>query len=56
MRYRLRTLLLLLAVGPPMLAAAWFDFAYVLLALAYFATLAAVLPVAAFLWRNSALR
>lgn len=31
MRYRLRTLMILLAVGPPLLAAIWFDLATVVM-------------------------
>jgi len=53
MRYRLRTLLVALALGPPLIASVWFDWADFVLAVVYFGTLAAILPVAAYLWRNS---
>ncbi len=54
MRFRLRTLLILLAVGPPFLAAVWFDWGHVVLAGVYFLALFLVLPAASYLWRNSA--
>ncbi|MCI0357224.1 MAG: hypothetical protein L0211_01905 [Planctomycetaceae bacterium] len=61
MRYRLRTLLIVLAVGPPLIAAIWldvlwdflFDYAFVvLLAGCYFAWLVLLLPGASSFWRN----
>ena len=42
MRYRLRTLMIVLAVGPPLIAAACFDPAYFFGALTYFVTIAAI--------------
>jgi hypothetical protein len=54
MRFRLRTLLILGAVLPPVLAALWFDWTFAVGVGIYFAALAALLPLAAWLWRNSA--
>jgi hypothetical protein len=40
MRYRLRTLMILLAVGPPLIAASWFAPAVILLSVVLFAACA----------------
>jgi len=52
MRYRLRTLLILLALAPPLLASLWFNLPLTLAMLVYFGSLAAIFPTAIFLWRN----
>jgi hypothetical protein len=53
MRYRLRTLLLLLALGPPIIAGIWFDWSFALVAGLYVAAIVLLLPAASYLWRNS---
>jgi hypothetical protein len=56
MRYRLRTLLIVSALAPPVLAAAYLAPIYFFAMLTYIVTLAAILPAAAYLWRNSTSR
>ena len=56
MRFRLRTLLILCAILPPVLAALWLDWTFAAVIGIYAAALAALLPLAAWLWRNSARR
>lgn len=49
MRYRLRTLLIVVAVGPPLIAALWFDSAVVLMVACYLGFLALLFPAASYL-------
>jgi hypothetical protein len=53
MRYRRRTLLILGSVLPPVLAAIWFDWMFAVAIGIYLGALAALLPLAGWLWRNS---
>jgi len=53
MRYKLRTLLIVLAIGPPLIAAACLEPIYFFALLTYFGAMASLLPVAVYLWRNS---
>jgi|tagenome__1003787_1003787.scaffolds.fasta_scaffold19676507_3 hypothetical protein len=52
-RYRLRTLLIALGLAPPAIAAVWLEPTGALLVGMYLFTLGGLLPVAAYLWRNS---
>jgi hypothetical protein len=54
--YRLRTLCLVVAIVPPILASCYLEPIVTAAVVCYFGTIATILPTAAFLWRNSASR
>jgi hypothetical protein len=51
-RYKLRTLLIVLALGPPVLASIWLFPTRAAIALSCVAVAAVILPVAILVWRN----
>jgi hypothetical protein len=55
-QFRLLTLLIALAIGPPLLAIYTLQLSVEKVIIAYLVVLAALVPAATFLWRNSAPR